>query len=76
MQQAVVSETMKGIRRTLGTAQPGKEPLLTADILKMLDALGGSLLGSRDRALLLVGFAGGRKIIAGDASGRLHFLLL
>jgi integrase len=59
MQQAVVSETMKGIRRTLGTAQPGKEPLLTADILKMLDALGGSLLGSRDRALLLVGFAGG-----------------
>jgi hypothetical protein len=27
MQQAVVSETMKGIRRTLGTAQPGKEPL-------------------------------------------------
>jgi hypothetical protein len=31
MQQAV-GETMKGIRRTLGTAQPGKEPLLTADI--------------------------------------------
>ena len=59
MQNAVVSETMKGIRRTLGTAQPGKEPLLTADILKMLDALGGGLLGSRDRALLLVGFAGG-----------------
>jgi len=59
MQNAVVSETMKGIRRTLGTAQPGKEPLLTADIRQMLDALDGSLLGSRDRALLLVGFAGG-----------------
>jgi len=59
MQQAVVSETLKGIRRTLGTAQPGKEPLLTADIRQMLDALGGSLLGSRDLALLLVGFAGG-----------------
>jgi len=59
MEHAAVSETMKGIRRTLGTAQPGKEPLLTADILKMLDTLGDGLPGSRDRALLLVGFAGG-----------------
>jgi integrase len=59
MQHAVVSETLKGIRRTLGTAQPGKEPLLTADVLKMLDALDDGLLGCRDRALLLVGFAGG-----------------
>jgi site-specific recombinase XerD len=59
MQHAVVSETMKGIRRSLGTAQPGKEPLLTADILVMLDALDEGLLGCRDRALLLVGFAGG-----------------
>jgi site-specific recombinase XerD len=59
MQHAVVSETLKGIRRTLGTAQPGKEPLLTADILKMLDALAEGLLGCRDRALLLAGFAGG-----------------
>src|SRR5947209_7063037 len=39
MQHAVVSETLKGIRRSLGTAQPGKEPLLTGDILQMLDAL-------------------------------------
>jgi site-specific recombinase XerD len=59
MQHAVVSETLKGIRRSLGTAQPGKEPLLTADILAMLDALDDGLLGCRDRALLLVGFAGG-----------------
>lgn len=59
MQHAVVSEAMKGIRRALGTAQPGKEPLLTADLLAMLDALDDGLLGTRDRALLLVGFAGG-----------------
>jgi integrase len=59
MQHTVVSETLKGIRRTVGTAQPGKEPLLTADILRMLDCLGEGLLGYRDRALLLVGFAGG-----------------
>lgn len=59
MQHAVVSETLKGIRRRLGTAQPGKEPLLTADIVQMLDSLDDTLLGHRDRALLLVGFAGG-----------------
>lgn len=59
MQNAVVSETLKGIRRSLGTAQPGKEPLLTADIAAMLDRLDDGLLGCRDRALLLVGFAGG-----------------
>jgi len=59
MDNVVVSETLKGIRRSLGTAQPGKEPLLTADILNMLDALDDGLLGRRDRALLLVGFAGG-----------------
>ena len=46
LQNAVVSETLKGIRRSLGTAQPGKEPLLTADIVKMLDALDDGRLGS------------------------------
>ena len=50
---------MKGIRRALGTAQPGKEPLLTADLVAMLEALDDGLLGVRDRALLLVGYAGG-----------------
>lgn len=59
MQHAVVSETIKGIRRSLGTAQPGKEPLLTADVIAMLDALDEGLLGIRDRALLLIGFSGG-----------------
>jgi site-specific recombinase XerD len=58
-QNAVVSETLKGIRRSLGTAQPGKEPLLTGNILEMLNSLDDGLLGCRDRALLLVGFAGG-----------------
>jgi site-specific recombinase XerD len=59
MQHAVVSETLKGIRRSLGTAQPGKEPLLTADVIAMLDTLDDGLAGIRDRALLLVGFSGG-----------------
>ena len=59
MQHAVVSQAMQGIRRTLGTAQPGKEPLLTADLIAMLDVLDQGLSGIRDRALLLMGFAGG-----------------
>ena len=59
MQQAVVSETLKGIRRTLGTAQHTKTPLLTADVRRMLDTLPDTLAGCRDRALLLLGFAGG-----------------
>jgi integrase len=59
MQQPAVSETLKGIRRTLGTAQKVKAPLLTADIRRMVNALPDSLAGCRDRALLLLGFAGG-----------------
>ena len=59
MQEPLVSETLKGIRRTLGTAQDGKRPLSTGDVLAMVDALPDTLQGVRDRALLLVGFAGG-----------------
>jgi integrase len=55
----VVGETLKGIRRTIGTAQKGKDPLLTKDIRKIVIACPDNLLGLRDRALILVGFAGG-----------------
>jgi len=58
MRHAVVSETLKGIRRTIGTAQTGKLPLLTADLQKLLAHVPDNLAGVRDRALLLVGFAG------------------
>ncbi len=49
---------MKGIRRVKGTAQEGKAPTLTADIRAMVTALSSSPIGMRDRALLLLGFAG------------------
>ena len=55
----VVAETLQGIRRTLGTAQPGKTPLLTADLIKVLAHTPDSLSGIRDRALLLAGYTGG-----------------
>jgi len=47
-----------GIRRTHGTAQEGKAPATVDDIKSMLEQLPRSRLGQRDRALLLLGFAG------------------
>jgi integrase len=55
----VVGETLKVIRRTIGTAQHGKAPLLSADIRRIVAARREDLLGLRDSALVLVGFAGG-----------------
>ena len=55
----VVGETLKGIRRTIGTAQHGKAPLLSADIRRIVAARRRDLLGIRDSALVLAGFAGG-----------------
>jgi len=47
-----------GIRRAKGTAQEGKVPTVTADVRLMVAALPDTLMGRRDRALLLLGFAG------------------
>jgi integrase len=55
---AEVRLTLAGVRRTLGTAQTGKAPILTADVAAMVAQLPDKLLGVRDRALLLIGFAG------------------
>jgi site-specific recombinase XerD len=69
MQQTLVGETLKGIRRTLGTAQTGKRPFFTEQVRAMIGALPENLQGLRDRALLLIGFAGGfrRSELAGLA---------
>ena len=42
-----------------GTAQQGKTALLTADCVQLVAHLPQGLLGTRDRALALVGYAGG-----------------
>jgi integrase len=55
---AAVRTVMAGIRRTKGTAPTTKAAALTDDIRAMVAALPVGLLGVRDRALLLVGFAG------------------
>jgi integrase len=54
----MVKNVMKGIRRTLGAAPTQKAPALTDDIRAMVDAAGAGLIGARDRALILLGFAG------------------
>ncbi len=56
---AKVRLVMAGIRRTLGTAQEAKTPVLVEDLKRMIARLPEGLLGVRDRALLLIGFAGG-----------------
>jgi len=53
-----VRTLMAGIRRSKGTAPQAKLPTLTEDVRRMVAALPEGLLGVRDRALLLVGFAG------------------
>jgi site-specific recombinase XerD len=54
----VVVATRKGIRRRLGMAPSQKDALTTGQLRAMVTALPARLLGSRDRALLLLGFAG------------------
>jgi len=55
---AIVRNTMKGIRRKSGTAPVQKAPALTDDIRAMVEATDAGLIGLRDRALILLGFAG------------------
>jgi len=56
--EAAVRGVMSGIRRAKGTAAKSKKPVLVADLECMLAGLPDNLLGCRDRALLLAGFAG------------------
>jgi integrase len=54
----LVRATMRGIKRTRGCGQREAKPLLRDDLLLVLDAVGEGPKDIRDRALLLVGFAG------------------
>ena len=54
----IVRNTLKGIRRSLGTAPAQKAPALTDDIRAMIGVADDGLIGLRDRSLILLGFAG------------------
>lgn len=53
-----VREIVRGIRRTVGTAQDGATPLSLGDLRRIIARLPDTVTGVRDRAVLLVGFAG------------------
>lgn len=53
-----VGEVLKGIRRRRGIAQSQARPLLASDLKKILRVIPPDVLGKRDRALLLIGWAG------------------
>lgn len=55
---ALVRNTLKGIRRTIGTAVVQKAPTLIDDIRAMVNAADAGAIGVRDRAIVLLGFAG------------------
>lgn len=55
----LVQTTLRGLRRKHGTAQKQAKPLLKEDLFAILDTIGDGTKDARDRALLLLGFAGG-----------------
>lgn len=68
-----IATVLAGIRNTHGRPPIQKEAVLPEDVIAMLETLNrGTLRGLRDRAMLLVGFAGGlrRSEIVGLDVGR------
>ena len=53
-----VKATLRGIRRTAGSAPVRKAPATADKVLAMVEKAGTDIKGLRDRALLLLGFAG------------------
>ncbi len=67
-----IATVLAGIRRRHGRPPAQKEAILAEDIRAMIDTLPRDLRGLRDRAILLLGFAGGlrRSEIVGLDCGR------
>lgn len=58
-QAQIVRSTLQGLRRRYGVSGKQAWALLVEDLFDILDTLGDDVKGVRDRALLLLGFAGG-----------------
>ena len=56
--EGILKDTLQGIRRVCGVAQDRAAALRVADIRRIVAELPDSAQGLRDRALLLVGYAG------------------
>ncbi len=54
----VVKNTLRRLRTDNGVPSRGKAPLLTKDLRALMGEIPDTLVGARDRAVLLLGFAG------------------
>lgn len=57
-QSTLVREVRKGIRRTRGTAQHRASPITADHLIRMVSFCNDDPIGTRDKALLAIGFAG------------------
>jgi site-specific recombinase XerD len=59
----IIMENLMGIKRTNGSNQKGKKPILISDLKALIEAIHQSvekdLRKSRDKAIVLIGFSGG-----------------
>ena len=53
----IIMENLHGIKRTLGSRQKAKKPILISDLKSIINAIDQENI--RDKALILVGFSGG-----------------
>lgn len=57
----VVQEVLRGIKRTVGTAQDRKAPLMPDDVARIVAACPERLIGRRDASIVLLGFSLGAR---------------
>lgn len=65
-----IRETLRGIARKHGVPARRSTALTTDEVKKLSRACGTGLAGARDRALFLVGFAGGAAAIGAGVARR------
>lgn len=70
-----VREELRGIRNTFGTEQRRVAPAMRDELVAMVDGADDTIVGARDKALLLVGFSAAlrRSELAALTIDRLHF---
>lgn len=70
-----VRDELRGIRNTFGTEQRRVAPAMRDELVAMIDRIEDSIAGTRDKALLLIGFSAAlrRSELAALTIDRLHF---
>ncbi len=55
----IIMENLHGIKRTLGSRQKAKKPILISDLKLIIKVINEEKKNIRDKAIILIGFAGG-----------------